>query len=62
MKVLELAAKESKSGVEAALTRKLADKLLITLEAVQTSLNAPDRSSTVVNLARYDGLLAEDVR
>ena len=62
LKVLELAAKESESGVEAALTRLLADKLPITLEAVQATLNASDRSATGINLARYDGLLVEQVQ
>lgn len=36
LRVLYLAAKERESGVEAALTRLLADRMPITLEAVQT--------------------------
>ena len=62
LRVLELAAKESESGVEAALTRLLAEQMPITLDAVQTSLNASDASATGVSLARYDGLLAEQVQ
>ncbi|MXW33530.1 MAG: IS21 family transposase [Rhodothermaceae bacterium] len=62
LRVLELAANEGESGVEAALTHLLADKTPITLEAVQILLHAPESPIIHVTLESYDGLLAEEVR
>ena len=65
LRVLHLAAKESESGVDAALNVLLEGKEPITAEAVEAllgrTLPAPDHlvAPPVVDLSTYDGLLEQ---